>query len=127
MTGTPTAAARNGLFLIARNDSPNGECTIRRANKKQHEQHRERVEEADLAEHIEAKEAKHRRHLDALQAIGAAGDVGKTFAKRFQQKRDAERHHQPGQIDAADHEKAGDEADYCGGETREHQRQLPAR
>ena len=88
------------------------------------EQHDQRIEEAGLAEHVEGKQAEDRRHLDALQPVSAAGDIGKTFAQRFQQQRDAERHHQPGQVDAPDHQKTGEEAehhrDQPGGDQRQH-------
>ena len=47
----------------------------------------------------------------------------KRSASASSRQRDAERHHQPGQIDAADHEKAGEEADDCGAKSGHHQRQ----
>ena len=88
----------------------------------QQEQHDQRVEEAGLAEHVERKQAEDRRHLDALQPVGAAGDVGEAFRQRFQQQRDAERHHQPGQVDAADDKETGEEAEHHGDETGHDQR-----
>ncbi len=93
----------------------------------QQEQHGERIEEAGLAEHVELEQPEQRLHLDALQAIGAAGDVGEALGQRFQQQRDAERHHQPRQVDAADDEEAGGEAEHRGGQARRNQRQRPAR
>ena len=89
---------------------------------KQQEQHDQRIEEAGLAEHVERKQAEDRLHLDALQPVGAAGDVGKALRQRFQQQRDAERHHQPGQVDAADDEEAGEKAEHHRDETGHDQR-----
>ena len=90
----------------------------------QKKQHRERVEETGPAEHVEGEASEDRLHLDSLQAVGAAGDIRKAFRQRFQQQRDAERHHQPRQIDAADHQETGEEAerhrDKAGHDQREH-------
>ena len=47
----------------------------------------------------------------------------KRLASSSQQQRDAERHHQPRQIDAADHQKARDEAEHRRGEPRHDQRE----
>ena len=88
----------------------------------QQEQHGERVEEADLAEHVEGKQAEDRLHLDALQPVGAAGDVGKALRQRFQQQRDPERHHQPRQVDAPDHQEAGEKAEHGGDKAGDDQR-----
>ena len=93
----------------------------------QQEQHDERVEEAGLAEHVECEQAEDRLHLDALQPVGAAGDVGKPFGQRFQQQRDAERHHQPGEIDAADHQEAGEKAEHRRRQGRPQPARSPAR
>ena len=119
----PIAAARSGLLRIARSDRPNGECTIRRASRNSRNSTASAVEEAGLAEHVEGEQAEDRLHLDALQPVGAAGDVGKALGQRFQQQRDAERHHQPGQVDAADHQEAGEKAEHRGGEAGHDQRQ----
>ena len=88
----------------------------------QQEQHDKAIEEAGLAEHVEREQAQDRLHLDALQPVGAAGDVGEAFRQRLQQQRDAERHHQPGQIDAADHQETGEKADHRGDEAGNDQR-----
>ncbi len=93
----------------------------------QDKQHRQRVEEADLAEHVESEQAEDRLHLDALQPVSAAGNVGKTLGERFQQQRDPERHHQPGQVDAPDDEEAGEKADHRGDEPGDNQRGHAAR
>ena len=89
----------------------------------QQEQHGERVEEADLAEHVECEQAEDRLHLDALQPVGTAGDVRKALRQRLQQQRDSQRHHQPGEIDAPDHQEAGEKAEHRGGKARDDQRQ----
>ena len=96
------------LFLIARRivNSP--------GNQEQHEQHGEAVDVGGLAENIEREVAEQRLHHDALQAVGAAGDV-ETVRDLAQHQRDAERHHQAGQVGAAQHQEAGDEAEHgCG-------------
>ena len=46
----------------------------------------------------------------------------KRSAQRFEQQRDAERHHQPRQVDAADDEEAGQKAERHGDETGHDQR-----
>jgi len=100
LTGIPIAAARSGLLRIAPS-----------CQQEQEEGHDERIEEAGLAEHVEGKGPENRLHVDALQAIGAAGDVGKAFGQRFQQQRNAERHHQARQVGAPDDEEAREKAE----------------
>ena len=95
---------------------------MRRAKQEHQERHGERIEEAGLAEHVEHEVSEDRLHLDALQAVGAAGDVREALGQRLQQQRDAERHHQPRQVDTADDEKAREEAEHHGGKARHDQR-----
>ncbi len=89
----------------------------------QEERDDQRIEETDLAENVESEGFQNRLHLDALQAVGAAGDVRETLGERFQQQRDAERHHQACQIGAADHEEAGEETQHSRNQASGDQRQ----
>ena len=65
---------------------------------------------------IEAEQAEDRMNVDALEAVGAAGDIRVAVGDLAQDQRDAERHHQTRQIGAAQHQKAGGEAEHRGGE-----------
>ena len=105
------ARARSGLSRIERSDRPNGETTMRRATHEQHERDHEAVGVGDRAEDIEFEQAEERVHGDALQTIGAAGQPGRRFAISPENERHAERHHQPRQIGAPEHQEAGDEAE----------------
>ena len=84
---------------------------MRRATTKADEQHDQAIDVAVVAVQIEAEQAEDRRNVDALQAVGAAGEVRIAVGEFAQHQRDAERHHQPRQIRAAQHQKAGDKAE----------------
>ena len=86
------------------------------------EQHDQAIDVAIVAVEIEAEAAEDRLDIDALQTVGAAGDVGIAVGDFAEHQRHAERHHQPRQIGAAQHQKAGDEAERRGDQPRRHQR-----
>ena len=65
---------------------------------------------------IEAAERRHQRaHDDALQPVGTAGDVVELVGQLVEDGGDAERHHQPRQVGAAQDEQAGDGAEHGAG------------
>ena len=78
----------------------------------QDEQRRQAVGVGGAAVEIELEAAEQRRHRDALQAVGTTGDVGQRVGELAHHQRDAQRHHQPREIAAAQHEEAGEEAQH---------------
>ena len=116
----PIAEARSGLPLSDSSDNPKGELTIWRQQKQQ-EQHGQGVDVSRVPIQVEAKEPEHRRNVHALEPVGAAGDAGKLVGDLAQHQRDAKGHHQAGQIGAAQHQEARDEADdrrQCAGDQK---------
>ena len=63
-----------------------------------------------------ANSAEQRTHDHALQSVRAAGDAVEAVGELVEDRRDAERHHQARQVGAAQHERAGDEAQHAGRE-----------
>ncbi len=118
----PIAEARSGLPLHRAQRQAERRVHDAARDQEQHEQDDEAVDVGGLAEDIEGEVTEDRLHLDALQAVGAAGDLH-PVRDLAQHQRDAERHHQARQIGAAQHQKAGDEAERrcgdAGGEHRE--------
>jgi hypothetical protein len=86
------------------------------------EQHDQAIDIGVVAVEIEIEPPQHRRDFDALQPVGAAGDVGIAVGELTEHQRHAKRHHQPGQIRAAQHQKAGDKAERGGDEARADER-----
>ena len=86
------------------------------------EQHDQAIDITVMAVEIEAEQAEDRRHGDALQPIGAAGDIGIAVGDFAQHQRDAEGHHEPGEVGAAQHQKAGDKAERGRNKSAEDQR-----
>jgi hypothetical protein len=102
LTGMPTARALRGLSRIERSERPQ-------------EGHGEAVGIGRGAEDIELEQAEDRPHGDALKTIGAAREPGGLVRDLAENERHAQRHHQLGEIRAAQHEKACREAeDRCG-------------
>ena len=74
-----------------------------------------------MAEHIETEHPEHRLDGDALQPVGAAGEPTESVRQLAQHERHPERHHQPRQVGAAQHQEAGDETERHRGETGDEQ------
>ena len=80
----------------------------------QREQHGQAVAIGGLAVHVETEQAQHRREADALQAVQPAGDVGQLVRRFVEHQRHTQRHHQPRQVGAAQHQKTADQAQRAG-------------
>ncbi len=76
-----------------------------------------------MAEHVEPVETENRRDGDALQPVGAAGDLAVSVGEFEAHQRNAERHHQAGEVGAAQHQKAGGKAERRRGQRRRQQRE----
>ena len=110
-------AARRRLSRSACSETPNGEWTSRRATKQDDDQDDQRVGVGDPAGEIELEACKrgegHRQRADddARQAVGAAGQPVELVGELVQDRGDAERHHQPGQVGAAQDQHARRQAE----------------
>jgi colicin import membrane protein len=113
----PMLAVRRRLSRSACSETPNGRL---------HEAAREDEDEREDDERIRVRgppreverEARERRpgdrerpHRDALQAVGAAGEPVELVGELVEDRGDAERHHQPRQVAAAQDEGARREAE----------------
>ena len=127
LTEMPIAEARSGLPLTDAQRQAERRIHDAPRDQEQDEQHDQAIDVAGVAEHIEAEQAEHRLDRDALQAVGAAGELPSWLASLAQHQRDAERHHQPRQVGAAQHQEAGDEAERRRGDGRRRAAPAPAR
>src|SRR5246127_5748469 len=90
---------------------------------KKNEQHDQAVGVGHVAEDIEVEHAENGRHDDALQPIGAAGDARNLVGDLTHDERDAERHHQPREVGAAQNEEARCKSEDGGANARHDERE----
>ena len=80
-------------------------------DRKQDEEDGEAVERrVALSGKVDREQAEQRRDRE-VEAVGAAGDPARAVGEFSKHERDAERHHEPRQVGAAQQERRGDETD----------------
>ena len=112
-----------GIALDRAQRQAEGRINDAARHEKANKQHDQAIDVAGVAEHVELEQAEDRRDGDALQAVGAAGQIGIAVGDLAQHERNAERDHEPGQVRAAQNQKAGDEAERGRNEARADERQ----
>ena len=75
-----------------------------------------------MPEDVEVEHPEDGSHDDALEAVGAAGELRDLVGDLAHDERDAERHHQPREIGAAQDQKAGGEAEHGGAQAGHQER-----
>ena len=110
-------AARSRLSRSACSETPNGEWTSAARDEEDEREHDQRVGVGGSPGEIEVEALQRRErdreraHDDALQAVGAAGQPVELVGELVEDRGDAERHHQPRQVAAAQDEDARRQAE----------------
>ncbi len=86
----------------------------------QYHQHHERVDVSVAAPEVELEDPENRRDGHAAETIRTAGQPSRLVGDLRQQHGDAEGRHQPGEIGAAQHQEAGDEAERPADQSGDH-------
>ncbi len=111
LVAMPSAPARRRFSRIAASASPNGDCAQPARHGEQEEQHGETVERrVALAGEADRKQAEH-RPIEKLSPSAPPVSQRVAVGELAEHQRDAERHHQPGQVGAAQQQRRGREAD----------------